>query len=435
MNKTIQNICKSCKCQVPKVELDEINKQILTSNKEIIHDNQLILCNVCFPWYKISHCAPKTVLGFEIKNPKVFMRESIRLQNLLSEHWMENCGTLDGVLRSKPICDNEWFQFLQMVITEKRRTRKLNEYMNIDKILDKKSGLTYKDICSKVMQHLCYLESESIDERALEEEGWGDYASEIVWPTLDKLTIDESTFVIEKNCDNKIRIKEVNNEKFDQDDYPLFSGQFSSFLYETIIEGRQHEVLEDLKQAVYIDSLLSKVFGCLDIPLNAQLQREVYSIIQGYAPKVERYRFLALWSILDKIHTETNIRHDVTNLWVENPAWEKSFQLFRSVIKGLGRVVKPTVSGFRILGNSGAIYTVEPNEFLDWNQPWVVKKKGGNGKKICIDVTMSMPLGDMLCSLALSLRDDLNSMKHIHTLNPNVRQEDGYGALHELFRN
>ena len=227
----------------------------------------------------------------------------------------------------------------------------------------------------------------------------------------------------------------MNNEKFDQDDYPLFSGQFSSFLYETIIEGRQHEVLEDLKQAVYIDSLLSKVFGCLDIPLNAQLQREVYSIIQGYAPKVERYRFLALWSILDKIHTETNIRHDVTNLWVENPAWEKSFQLFRSVIKGLGRVVKPTVSGFRILGNSGAIYTVEPNEFLDWNQPWVVKKKGGKGKKICIDVQMSMPLGDMLCSLALSLRDDLNSMKHIHTLNPNVRQEDGYGALHELFRN
>ena len=207
MNKTIQNICKSCKCQVPIVELDEINKQILTSNKEIIHDNQLILCNVCFPWYKISHCAPKTVLGFEIKNPKVFMRESIRLQNLLSEHWMENCGTLDGVLRSKPICDDEWFQFLQMVITEKRRTRKLNEYMNIDKNLDKKSGLTYKDICSKVMQHLCYLESESIDERALEEEGWGDYASEIVWPTLDKLTIDESTFVIEKTVRIRFALK------------------------------------------------------------------------------------------------------------------------------------------------------------------------------------------------------------------------------------
>ena len=50
-------------------------------------------------------------------------------------------------------------------------------------------------------------------------------------------------------------------------------------------------------------------------------------------------------------------------------------------------------------------------------------------KKICIDVQMSMPLGDMLCSLALSLRDDLNSMKHIHTLNPNVRQEDGYGSI------
>ena len=48
------------------------------------------------------------------------MRESMRLQNLLSKHWTENSGTLDGVLRSKPICDDEWFQFLQMVITEKK---------------------------------------------------------------------------------------------------------------------------------------------------------------------------------------------------------------------------------------------------------------------------------------------------------------------------
>ena len=365
----------------------------------------------------------------------MFMRESIRIQNLLNEHWIDKCGTLEGVLLGTPVCDDHWYRFLQMVITENRRKRKLNEYMNLDKKSDKRFGLTYKDISSKVMQHLCYLESESTDERALEEEGWGDYASEIAWPTLDKLTIGKSTFVIEKHCENKIRIKEVNNQKFDHDDYPLFSGQFSNFLYQTIIEGRQHEVSEDLKQAIYIDSLLSKVFGFLYIPLDAQLQREVYSIIQGYAPKVARYRFLALWSLLDKIHTETSIRHDVTNLWVENPAWEKSFQLFRSVIQGLGRVVKPTLSGFRILGNSGAIYTVEPNEFLDWNQPWVVKKKGGKGKKICIDVQMSMPPGDMLCSLALSLRDDLNSMKHIHTLNPNVRQEDGYGALHELFRN
>ena len=117
---------------------------------------------------------------------------------------------------------------------------------------------------------------------------------------------------------------------------------------------------------------------------------------------------------------------------MENPAWEKSFQLFRSVVQSLGRAIKPTVLGFRILGNSGAIYTVEPCKFLDWNQPWVVKKKGSKGKKICIDITYSMPLGDMLCSLVLSLRDDLNSMKHIHTLNPNHQRGEGFQGLAQL---
>ena len=375
MDDIADNICKSCKCHVSKAELGEINKQILSSSKDIVHDNQLVLCSVCFPWYKISHCAPKTVLGYEIKDPKLFMKHSIDLQNLLREQWASNCGNPQQYLKSKPQCDHEWFEFLHMVTSVKRQSIDINNKLNAE------SGLTHQDIFLKINNHLNYLEHASIDERLLQQEGWSDYAREIAWPALDKLIIGKNTFVIERHCEHKILIKEVNFQKFEDDDYPLISGQFSRFLFVEISHGRENEIPQGLRHLVGIDRLLSKLFGCLYIPLNSQLQREIYWILQGGAPIVEKYRFLALWSLLDKLHTDTNVNHDVTNLWVENPAWQKSFQLFRSVIKGIGRAVKPTVTGFRILGTSGSIYTVEPNDFLDWKQPWVVKRKGSNGKK------------------------------------------------------
>ena len=430
MKETKQNICNSCGSEVSKAELDDINKEILNSNKEIIHDNKLVLCKVCFPWYKIAHAAPKNILGYDIKNPDLFIKESIKVQALLRENWAEHCGTLEG-LECKPIDDQRWYQFLRIVMTEEERLSKLKRYIDMDK-LPKKSGLTLEKISLEIREHLSYLETATTDQRLLEEDGWRDYAEEIKWPVLDKLTIGSNTFVIERHSDSHILLKEVNNEEFEYSDYPIRPFHFCNFLFREICEERQNKISVGVKWLVRIDSLLSKVFDDIDVPLNPQLQREVYYIIQGYAPQVEKYRFLALWSFLDKIHPETNIHHPVTNLWVENPAWEKSFQLFRSVVQSLGRAIKPTLSGFRILGNSGAIYTVEPSKFLDWNQPWIVKKKGGEGKKICIDITHSMPLGDMLCSLVLSLRDDLNSMKHIHTLNPNNQRGEGFQGLLNL---
>ena len=92
MKETKENICNSCGSEVSKAELDDINKEILNSNKEIIHDNKLVLCKVCFPWYKIAHAAPKNILGYDIKNPDLFIKESIKAQALLRENWAEHCG-------------------------------------------------------------------------------------------------------------------------------------------------------------------------------------------------------------------------------------------------------------------------------------------------------------------------------------------------------
>ena len=133
MNEIKEKICKSCECEVSKSELDNINKQILKSSKEIIHDNKLVLCKVCFPWYKIAHAAPKNILGYDIKNPDLFIRESINVQALLRENRAEHCGTLEG-LEGKPIDDRRWYQFLRIVMTKGERLSKLKRYIDMPRL-------------------------------------------------------------------------------------------------------------------------------------------------------------------------------------------------------------------------------------------------------------------------------------------------------------
>ena len=144
MNEIKEKICKSCECEVSKSELDNINKQILKSSKEIIHDNKLVLCKVCFPWYKIAHAAPKNILGYDIKNPDLFIRESINVQALLRENRAEHCGTLEG-LEGKPIDDRRWYQFLRIVMTKGERLSKLKRYIDMPR-LPNKSGLNLEKI-------------------------------------------------------------------------------------------------------------------------------------------------------------------------------------------------------------------------------------------------------------------------------------------------
>ena len=66
---------------VSKAELDDINKEILNSNKEIIHDNKLISFKVPRLSYQDSLCS-KNILGYDIKNPDLFIKESIKVQCL-----------------------------------------------------------------------------------------------------------------------------------------------------------------------------------------------------------------------------------------------------------------------------------------------------------------------------------------------------------------
>ena len=300
MKETKENICNSCGSEVSKAELDDINKEILNSNKEIIHDNKLVLCKVCFPWYKIAHAAPKNILGYDIKNPDLFIKESIKAQALLRENWAEHCGTLEG-LECKPIDDQRWYQFLRIVMTEEERLFKLKRYIDMDK-LPKKSGLTLEKISLEVREHLSYLETATTDQRLLEEDGWSDYAEEIKWPVLDKLTIGSNTFVIERHSDSHILLKEVNNEEFEYSDYPIRPFHFCNFLFREICEERQNKISVGVNMLVRIDSLLSKVFDDIDVPLNPQLQRKYTISFRDMPPQVEKYRFLAPWSFLDKIH-------------------------------------------------------------------------------------------------------------------------------------
>ena len=102
-----KNICQSCKEQVGHDEITRINDQI---DSKIIDYEDLIICEVCYPWVSYTfRVSPQKVLGYEIKNIQMFLEQRQSIENRInrdtnSEHWKIK-------LTHIPRTNEEWLDF------------------------------------------------------------------------------------------------------------------------------------------------------------------------------------------------------------------------------------------------------------------------------------------------------------------------------------
>ena len=424
---SIKKKCESCKCDIDDQTLDNLSEQMSNVEEFLMYDLDLVLCEICFPWVQnYALKAPLQVLGYKIKNRDLFVSQYQYIDSKIPDLKLEQ------MVQDLPNSNEDWLNFLGHIIDwNSNRHQTLTHWLKGTITIGNHSVDSIKQ---SVTKHLVYLEHFSIDERLLSSRGWGDYAQEIQWPEAKKLIIGEHTFVIELGTSDRcIKILEINGKSFATTIFfvkpiSINIDLFCSFMAEMATLGQNKLALE-LDRVTGITTRLNDIFPQVYVPHNYQLQVEIYSLIHGYSAIKFKYRFLALWwKALNQFSLETRFG------WKSDDSWAKSFQLLRNIQNSLGRKIRSTITGIRLFGKSGTIYSITPSKYLDVLQPWIVKK-AGKDEKICIDLQTgqeNLPLGDALASLILSLHDDLGSMQFIHTLSPNGQSPIQFRGLGEL---
>lgn len=423
----IKKKCESCKCDIDEDTLDKLSEQMCNVEEFLIYDLDLVLCEICFPWVQnYGLKAPLEVLGYKIKNRDLFVSQYQYIDSKILDLKLEQ------MVQNLPNSNEDWLNFLGHIIGwDSKRHQTLTHWVKGNITIE---NLSFDSIKQSVIQHLIYLEHSSIDERLLSSKGWGDYAREIQWPEPKKLIIGDHTFAVESGkSDRCINILEINGKSFATTIFfvkpiSINTDLFCSFMAEMATLGKNKLTME-LDRVAGITTRLNDIFPQVHVPHNYQLQVEIYAIIHGYSSIKLKYRFLALWW---KVFNQYNYNSRFG--WKSNDSWAKSFQLLRNVQNSLDRKIKSTITGIRLIGRSGTIYSITPGKYLDALQPWIVKK-AGKDDKICIDLQTgqeNLPLGDALASLILSLHDDLGSMQFIHTLTPNGQSPNQFRGVGEL---